>query len=187
MNQEILTYQKHMNLKLAANELGIAWQSLYVRLKKAGVPVSGDKLRYGTDRDKLGAIGESHFKALVPFAMSRNDYEYQSKYDFDVCGFKIDVKASRPHKLNQKYESLSWAFSFKKQTLVCDFICCFCMDEEKEIECVLLIPKEFFKGLKTITVSRNGDSKWKDYSINPSELADFFSSLAESEAVQPNF
>ena len=53
MNQEVIAYRKHMNLKLAAAELGVAWQSLYVRLKQLGEPVTGDKMRYGSDRDKL--------------------------------------------------------------------------------------------------------------------------------------
>ena len=36
MEEEIRVYEKHKNLKIAANELGVKWQSLYIRLKKAG-------------------------------------------------------------------------------------------------------------------------------------------------------
>lgn len=178
MNHEVEAYRKHRNLKLAAAELGIAWQSLYVRLRKLGEPVTGDKLRYGADRDKLGALGESEFLRLVPFATNHNDNKFQSKYDFDVCGQKVDVKASRPRKLNPKYQSKSWAFSFKKQSLICDFICCFCMNDEKAIEHILLVPAEFFKGLQTVSVSCEGNSKWLDYSIQPDELSTFFNELS---------
>ena len=62
---EVQAYAKHRNLKLAAGELGICWQTLYVRLKRAGVPVTGDKLRYGADRDRLGATCEAEFQRLV--------------------------------------------------------------------------------------------------------------------------
>lgn len=177
MNQEVATYRKHMNLKLAASELGIAWQSLYVRLRKFGEPVIGDKLRYGSDRDRLAAMAEAKFHELVPDAKSMNRVAYQSKVDFEVYGHLVDVKASMPRQLNKRFKAQSWAFSFKKQSLVCDFICCFCLDEEKEIERVLLVPKEFFVGLQTVSVSRCGGSKWLDYSIEPSEIRTFFFDL----------
>ena len=179
MNTEVLAYRKHRNLKLAAAELGIAWQTLYVRLKKIGEPVTGDKLRYGTDRDKLGALGEMEFKRLVPFAVDRNALRFQSKYDFEVAGFKIDVKASMPRQLNKKYPALSWSFSFKRQSLVCDFVVCFCIGLDRSVEHLLLIPSEMFAGLQTVSVSRDGGSKWLQYAVNPEELAIFFSELAQ--------
>ena len=177
MNQEVLAYRKHMNLKLAASELGVAWQSLYVRLKKLGEPVVGDKLRYGSDRDRLSAMAEANFLSLVPQAKALNKIFHQSKVDFDVAGHLVDVKASMPRQLSKKYEAESWSFSFKKQTLICDFICCFCMSESKEIERVLLVPKEFFAGLQTVSVSRSGTSKWLDYAIDTEALAKFFDDL----------
>jgi hypothetical protein len=177
MNQEVLAYRKHMNLKLAAQELGIAWQTLYVHLKKLGEPVTGDKLRYGTDRDKLGHLAEAEFKRLVPFAVNGNASKWQSKYDFEVAGSKVDVKASNPRKLNARYESKSWSFSFKRQSLVCDFICCFCIAEDKSTKHILLVPSEFFKGLQTVSVSCEGASKWLDYAIDQNDLAEFFASL----------
>ena len=177
MNQEVIAYRKHMNLKLAADELGVAWQSLYVRLKKFGEPIIGDKLKYGSDRDRLGALAEKKFNDLVPFAINGNKTSFQSKYDFEVFGHKVDVKASKPHRLNAKYESLFWTFSFKKQTLICDFICCFCLNESSETENILLVPSEFFKGLQTVSVSRNGCSKWLDYSVKAEDLAVFFAEL----------
>lgn len=182
MNTEVATYRKHMNLKLAAQELGIAWQTLYVRLKKAGEPVVGDKLRYGSDKDKLAAKAEQEFHALVPFATSTNEKKFQSKYDFDVCGFKIDVKAARKAQKHKLYAALSWSFSFKKQTLVCDFICCFCIGDNGETEKVLLVPSEFFRGIQTVTVSCAGGSKWLDYEVPQKDLASFFTELAQKDS-----
>lgn len=177
MSEEVIAYRKHMNLKLAAQELGIAWQTLYCRLKAIGEPVTGDKLRYGSDRDRLAAMSEVEFLRLVPFATAMNQRQFQSKFDFDVLGWKVDVKASLPRQLNRRFAAKSWSFSFKKQSLICDFICCFCMDEAKAVERILLVPSEFFQGLQTVSVSRAGSSKWLDYTIEPNELAKFFSSL----------
>jgi len=62
---EVLVYRKHMNLKLAAEELGMVWQTLYVHLKKLGEPVIGDKNRYGSPSDKLSRMAEKLFQELV--------------------------------------------------------------------------------------------------------------------------
>lgn len=173
-------HAKHKNLKLAASELGVPWQTLYVWLKKEGIKVTGDKLRYGSDRDRLAAFAEDLFKRLVPWAVSRNDLKYQAKWDFDVGSLKVDVKSSMPRQLNKKYQAKSWSFSIKKQALVCDFICCFCLSEDKSLRHVLVVPKEFFDGLQTISVSCDGASKWLDYSIQEDQVSSFFSSLQES-------
>lgn len=179
MTPEVIAYEKHKNLKIAASEIGIKWQTLYSRLKNQGVSATGDKLRYGSDRDKLSAKAEDEFRLYVPSAKSMNDIRWQSKYDFSVNGHKVDVKCSMKRKLSSRYKNLSWAFSFKKQTLVCDFVCCFCLNENKDTEVVLLVPSEFFKGLQTVSVASSGNSKWLDYSIDPNELEEFFMSLKE--------
>lgn len=170
-------YEKHKNLKLAAAELGMPWQTLYVKLKEEGVQVTGDKLRYGSDRDRLAAFAEAEFRRLVPLATDMNSSSYQAKHDFEVSGVKVDVKASLPRQLNKKYPAKSWSFSFKKQSLICDFICCFCMSEGRAVERVLLVPKEFFQGLQTVSVSCEGQSKWLDYEVPGDQLAAFFAAL----------
>jgi hypothetical protein len=177
MSIESEVYAKHKNLKLAASELGVKWQTLYCRLKAQGVAVTGDKLRYGSYRDKLGVYGERLFESIVPEAKNSNDNQFQSKVDFDVFGFKVDVKSSMPRQLNKRFAALSWSFSFKKQALYADFIVCFCLDETKAIEHILLVPKEFFEGLQTVSVSRSGNSKWLDYAVAKEDLASFFQSL----------
>lgn len=174
---EVETYRRHKNLKHAAEELGIPWQTLYVRLKLAGEPVNGDKLRYGSDRDRLAALAEQEFSKLVPKAQAENDRQFQAKFDFTVGRLKIDVKASLPRQLNKRFAALSWAFSFKKQTKLCDFIVCFCMSSERRVVHILLVPSEFFAGLQTVSVSCEGNSKWLDYKVEPTELAGFFDSL----------
>lgn len=170
-------YQKHMNLKLAADELGMVWQTLYVQLKKLGVAVVGDKARYGSDRDRLAVMAEQEFQRLVPEAVNANAVNFQAKIDFTVGGLKVDVKASLPNQHSKRFEAKRWAFSFKKQSLICDFICCFCLNEDKTLARVLLVPKEFCAGLQSVSVPCNGRSKWLDYEVRPHELREFFSAL----------
>lgn len=177
MTPEHAAYSKHKNLKLAADEIGMKWQTLYCKLKSQGVSVCGDKLKYGTDRDKLGALGESIFQSIIHFAQNCNSKEFQSKVDFFVNGKKVDVKTSLPRQLNKRFKALSWSFSFKRQSIIADYIVCFCLDEDKKIEHILLVPSEFFHGLKTISVSRIGTSKWLDYAVDKNDLVEFFSNI----------
>lgn len=177
MSPEAKAYTKHKNLKIAALELGIKWQTLYCRLKAQGVNVIGDKSRYGTSKDKLGNLAEKLFKNFVPYADDMNSHQFQSKFDFLVNGFKVDVKASLKNKHSIYSDSKRWAFSLKRQNYICDFICCFCMNESMDIETTLLIPREFFIGLQTLSVSTNRKSKWFDFEINTSELIIFFNEI----------
>lgn len=177
MSQEAIAYDKHKNLKLAAADIGIKWQTLYARLKNQGVKVVGDKLKYGSDRDRLSTLAELEFLRFVPSAISMNSIKWQHKYDFEVNGHKVDVKCSMPKKLSKSSDSESWSFSFKKQSLICDFVCCFGLNNSRETEKIILVPSEFFKGLQTVSVSINGNSKWMDYEIKGDELESFFFSM----------
>lgn len=178
----IKAYDKYKNLKLAANAVGIKWQSLYVILKKEGVKVIGDKSRYGTDSDKLAAKGEKIFKNLVPIARDLNKEKFQSKIDFDVLGYGVDVKTSNLNKSNSKAISKRWAFSIKRQELIADFFVGIAL-EKGVLAKIYLIPCEIAKHYQTISASENS-SKWNDYLIKPSELLDFFRSLPPKETIQ---
>ncbi len=178
----INAYDKYKNLKLAANEIGIKWQDLYVILKKEGVKVTGDKARYGSETDKLAAKGEKIFSDLVPDAKNLNKEQYQSKIDFDVFGYGVDVKTSNLNKSNSKAKSKRWAFSVKKQELIADFFVGIAL-EDGILDKVYLIPCEIAKHYQTISVSENG-SKWDDYLIEPNDVLGFFRSLPPKETMQ---
>lgn len=170
-------YQKHKNLKLAAEELGIKWQTLYVQLRKAGIPVTGDKTRYGSDTDRLAAMAELEFKNLVPFASDQNSIKFQSKFDFLVGSEKVDIKASRLNLGNKKFAAKRWAFSVKKQEFCADFIVCFAMHEHDYR--IFLIPGELVRNYQTISIAENKDSKskWLQYEVSKSELTEFFEEI----------
>ena len=179
MTIEAESYSKHKNLKLSATELGIPWQTLYVRLRNQGVAVTGDKARYGGPSDQLAVRAESIFKFLVPSALSKNDEQWQAKYDFLVHGIhRVDVKASRRNKQSKKSKALRWSFLFSQQSYECDFFCCFCLTEDGEsVEKILLIPHELADGLQTMSVPCASRGKWGDFEIPSGELEDFFKSI----------
>jgi len=180
MTVESEAYEKHKNLKLAANEIGIKWQTLYYRLKKQGVQVTGDKSRYGSTSDKLAVIAENEFIKLVPESKNMNSVEWQSKFDIMIGKVKIDVKSSLPRKLQpNKTSTLSWAFSLKRQNFECDFMVCFGLNEDKTINKILVIPYEFFNGLQTISVPIGRPSKWHEYTVDKDDIREFFLSFSE--------
>ena len=179
MTIEADSYAKHKNLKIAATELGIPWQTLYVKLRRQGVAVTGDKARYGGPSDQLAVKAEALFKFLVPNAVSKNDEQWQAKFDFLVGGRnRVDVKASKRNKQSKRSKALRWSFLFSKQSYECDFFCCFCLTEDGEaVEKILLIPHEIAQGLQTMSVPCASRGKWGDYEIASGELADFFASI----------
>lgn len=176
MIREIAAYEKHKNLKIAADELGVKWQSLYYQLKKAGVPVIGDKAKYGSDKDKLADKAEALFQMLVPFAENQNGLKFQSKVDFMVDGQKVDIKASTLKRASPRSTVKRWAFSVKKQEFLADFLVCFAFDDYESYK-ILLIPGEFIRFYQSISISEKGNSKWLDFVISPLDLQMFFSEL----------
>jgi len=178
----IEAYEKHKNLKLAADELGMKWQNLYVELRKAGVQVTGDKMRYGSDKDKLAARAEVEFLRLVPFAQDQNKCEFQSKFDFLVGNEKVDIKASNPRQGSKQFKATRWAFSVKKQEFCADFIVCFAMMDSGYR--LFLVPGEMVRNYQTISISteKNTKSKWLQYEVQPHDLSEFFSQLISEAA-----
>ena len=177
--QCIEAYSKHKNLKLAANDVGIPWQTVYVHLRKANVPITGDKLKYGSETDKLAARAEQRFLRLVPEAQDQNTRQFQSKVDFVVNGMSVDVKASRLHSAGSG-QSRRWAFSVKKQEFCADFFVCFAYEQEGDaVSAVLLVPGETARKHSTISLPQAG-GRWRDYEVQEADLASFFSDLRQT-------
>lgn len=170
-------YRQHQNLKVAAQHVGIPWQTVYVHLRKAGEPVVGNKSEYGSEKDKLAAYGERCFDRLVPEAENQNRKKFQSKIDFLVNGYGVEIKTSRP-RLGHKSSSFKrWAFSMKKQEMIADFVVCMCMDDSPTLVKCLLIPGEIVRHYQNISVSMRGNTKWHEYEVEPESLRQFFLTL----------
>lgn len=175
--QCVEAYARHKHLKLAAKDVGIPWQTVYVHLRNAGVPVVGDKLRYGSDKDRLAAKAEQLFLDLVPFATNLNRKKFQAKLDFGVRGYGIDVKASRLKRSGHAVKAADrWSFSLKKQELLADFFVCLAFEGD-DLRHILLVPGEIARHYTTMSVSKRTRSKWWDYEIQPEDLAPFFRAL----------
>lgn len=169
----IEAYKKHENLKLAAAEVGISWQTLYTRLVKNGIPVVGNKEKYGSDKDKLAAKSESDFLTYVPSAKDCNEKKFQSKVDFNAYGLLIDVKASTLRISNKRSAKKRWAFSIKKQEIIADYFVLFAYDDNIKIKHCFLLPGEIVRKMSTISINESG-GKWMDFKIEPEELDSFF-------------
>jgi hypothetical protein len=112
-------YDKHLNLKMAAKELGMKWQTLYWNLQQIGHPVTGDKTRYGSPTDKFAREVEQKFNLSIPYAEDLNSNKFQTKIDFKIKGLYVDVKASTKKdgykNTPNRNPSFRWAFCCKVQ------------------------------------------------------------------------
>lgn len=163
------SYRRLKHLKLVGTELGIPWQTVYVCLRAANEPVTGDKARYGSDSDRLAAKGEQLFLSLVPSASSDNTKGWQAKVDFHVAGAGVDVKCALLRRG-------SWAFSIKKQRLIADYFVCFAFDADS-LAHVLLLPSEIVRQYSTIRLDKNATNKWSSYQVAADSLATFFAQI----------
>ena len=177
------TYDKYLNLKLAAKELSIPWQTLYYYLNKVNHPAVGDKLKYGCRKDRFAREAETLVESLIPNVRDLNKEEFQSKFDFYVGGLKVDVKASTIKDSSKrecnKNPCYRWAFNVSAQKGGVDFFICLCysgrsLEDVGQVSRILLIPEKSVRGMKSISVSTTS-SKWYDFEVTKDELRDFFS------------
>lgn len=175
----ISAYEKHKNLKLAAEELGMKFQNLYYHLKKAGISVTGDKERYGSDKDKFAAKCEGVFSLLVPESINQNKLAYQSKIDFLVNGIGVDVKGAKIQKPGRSPGGHRWMFSIKKQLIEAEFFVLMGFDDAdtEKPKAIYLVPSELIAAHQSISISCFGKSKWHAYEIDAAELSDTFKSM----------
>ena len=173
INEMKSAYAKHQHLQLAAKELGMKWQTLYWNLKKHNVCVVGNKESYGTDSDRFAANAEKEFKKLVPSAINMNNQQFQSKWDYEIHGLKIDIKASNLRLSNSQSKSKRWAFSVKKQEMLADYIVGMAYKND-ELHKIFLFPMEAVKFMTTISISERGSKLYGQYEISQCDLTEFF-------------
>lgn len=173
--QCVEAYSRLKNLKLVGKELGMAWQSVYVHLRKAGVKVTGDKARYGSVTDRLSARAEQIFAQTVPFAVDANSDKFQAAIDFNVLGWDVDVKAARC--LSHNGDAPRWAFYINKQKDKADFFVLYAFDLAINVKHIFLVPNEVATTAKSISIPASLKSKWADFMVNNEELRQFFEQL----------
>jgi hypothetical protein len=158
---EASAYARHGRLSDAAAELGIHLSTLHHRLRRQGVPIAGDKARFGDSRDKLAAESEAEFARLVPGARNLNKAQWQAAVDFDVDGVRVDIKASR-------INNGRWAFCTKRNGDLVDFLVCFAYQDDGAYR-LLLLPRQAIGSRQSIAVGIER-SKWSVYQASPAEL-----------------
>jgi len=133
VQQCIEAYGRLKHLRLTGEEVGIPWQTVYVHLKKAGIPVTGDKARYGSVADRFAVKAEQMFAEVVPLATPNNEEEYQATIDFTYQGTLIDIKASKLQPAGRQASGKSygsrWAYCISKQKDIADFFVFYAFDE----------------------------------------------------------
>jgi hypothetical protein len=171
IDEMIESYGRHKNLKIASDELGMNFQTLYWHLKKAGISCSGDKERYGSAKDRFGAAAELEFQKIIPYAEDQNKTRFQPKVDFLVNGVKFEIKSAKRQCLGVGAGGDRWSFSIKKQIEEADFFVLFGFSRSGDVESIFLVPAELIASKTTVSVSCNGSSKWHDYSLSKEGLA----------------
>lgn len=169
-------YARLKNLKRASEELGIPWQTVYVRLRENGVAVVGDKARYGSDKDRFAAKAEAEFQKLVPHATNENKLKFQAKTDFSVGGHTVDVKASTLHRQTRDKPARRWAFGVKKQEFCADFVVMFAFLDDGTYR-LLLVPGEMIRHYQSLSIGERWTGKWSEFEISPSDLSSFFAQI----------
>ena len=140
-------------------------------MKKVGEPVSGNKRKYGTDKEKMAAHAESLFKKIVPFAKDNNKKEFQSKVDFTVNDYRVEIKSATLR--NGGKGNMRWSFDLRKQEKVADFFICFALNDDWSVNKILFIPGDVIKTYQTLSLSL-GKSKWNDYAVSENDIKSFF-------------
>lgn len=174
----IEAYGRLKSAKLVGAELGIPSSTVYWRLRRAGVAVTGDKARHGSATDKIAARGERWFQRVIPWAEDQNSVEFQSKVDFIVGGLRVDVKTSRPRLT--KTGLITWAWSLRKQEGAADFFVCLALssrDPEPGVHTALLVPGDVASRCGSLRVSHDRIAlrgKWARAARSSTELRQFF-------------
>lgn len=166
-------YEKHKNLRLAAEELGIKLPKLYYNLKKEGVVVTGDKTKYGSRKDQFGAKAEGEFQSMFPRAVNNNGKEFQAKIDFYLDGLGVDVKGAAPSGSDKRFSNKRWAFSLKKQESIADIFFCIAYLDDKPFK-YFVIPGDLVRFYQTISIPMSGRTKWAEFELSREECIQSF-------------
>ncbi|MFA7290939.1 MAG: hypothetical protein WC023_01700 [Rhodocyclaceae bacterium] len=181
-DQKIIeSYSRLKNLKLVGEETGIAWQKVYLRLRANNIPVTGDKGRYGSNKDRFAAKAEAEFQKLVPSASNSNKVKFQAATDFTVGSLTVDVKASTLHRQIKERPARRWAFSVKKQEFIADFVVLFAFLDDGSYR-LILVPGEMIRTYQSLSIGERWTGKWADYEIAKDDLLAFFTDLSDEKA-----
>lgn len=166
------SYKRLGSIPAVTQETGCPPYIVFKWLKFRKMLKPTDGMKYGSASSKKGFEAEVEFKKLVPFAMPANEHLQSNcpSFDFDINGCSVDVKLSGIRS-GKRYE---FKTSGRKH-FSCDFYVVFCLTGESISEGyrLLVIPAEIADTVGAISIAEK--SKYWDFEIQPTELAEFFS------------
>ena len=183
-------YRTSADIDQACRLVGVHKLTMFKILKINGVMLIEDRLRLGTQASRFGASAEQEFQRLVPEARSMNSVVNSNQgFDFDVNGWRVDVKACSPIKAPAARKS-SWQVRLAKGGATpahVDFFCLFLAERsEKAIQDspyrAYLLPVEFVLGRTYLCKTDGCPSALDALEVAPEQLAPFFATNSRTEA-----
>lgn len=184
----IAVYRESHNLDKVCATVGVHKLTAFKILKFNGVLTTEERLKIGSLSGRIGASAEQEFQRLVPAARSMNDIVTSNPgFDFDVSGWRVDVKAFGPAKLKgRKSTARTWQVRLAKHSTAFDHVDVFCVFLASEAgqmvhECgyrTFLVPVELVQGRSYLKKTEGHPSVLDSLEVQPDQLAAFFTAGA---------
>lgn len=180
----IAAYRSSPDLNTACQTAGVHKLTMFKILKMNGVMLIADRLKIGSPGSRMGASAEQEFLRLVPAAKSINAIcSSNPGFDFDVNGWRVDVKAAGPMRLPaRKTPALRWQPRVSNGGPVSEHVDLFCLfllfkPEAMAQECgykLYLLPADLVRGRRYISKTEGIPSELDEFEVQPDQLANFF-------------
>jgi len=152
-----------------ARRIGSTPGAVGYHLYKAGVTLTGDKLRYGCERDKQARKAELFVLSQLNGAVDHNAAQFQPKTDVTYRGFRIEVKSSV---LQHRRGQLILSFMVEKQPHIVDlFVCVGYFNSNDDVPLTVYVIPGHLAPRWCIKITLTGRSKYERFRIRfPSKL-----------------
>ena len=183
-------YMQSQDLDATCAALHLHRFSAFRILRFANVLLPKDGVTVGSHGARLGASAELEFARLVPAAHSMNAkvVACHPGYDFQVHGWRVDVKAfsPRPIKTKARTPKLQWGAALIHRDSdyeTKDVFCIFLAHERERLiqNCIYktyLVPVEALEGRRTINKVQGYQSGLDAFEVPPHKLAVAFAQMA---------
>jgi hypothetical protein len=152
-----------------ARRIGSTPGAVGYHLYKAGVTLTGDKLRYGCERDRQARKAELFVLSQLDGAIDHNAAQFQPKMDATYRGFRIEVKSSV---LQHHTGQLLLSFMVEKQPHLADlFVCVGYFRNDDDVPLAVYVVPGHLAPRWCIKITLTGRSKYERFRVRfPSKL-----------------
>lgn len=176
----IQAYRTSPDLDHACSVARVHKLTMYKILKMHGVMLVEDRLKIGSMASRFGASAEKEFQRLVPAAKSMNVIVNSNPgFDFDVNGWRVDVKAFSPMKIAGRKSTVPrWQAAIRGMQDYVDMFCVFLAVGKETVQgCAYrtyLVPAELAHGRSYLCKTEGRPSELDALEVAPADLAGFF-------------